>query len=381
MAQRRTGKIVTADPGVPGRLNSIGMGQAELDRLLAQFDVASGVCSPKRLYSRWRFNSPSVQMLLRHSSGMEIQIRVACRNLSCGGASVLHSAYVHTGSRCTLLLPRRGERPLPCAGAVVRCQHREGIVHELGIAFESPIRVRDFFGRGIVLDQFSFERVDPSKLQGCVLAVSDSAPQQELLGTLLAETGVRLTRVGSHAEALAEDLSAIDLILCDWSGPDGNADALLRQVRGMANSTPMLMVIPEMFDFAQVAAADVPAGFLRLPLQAETVHRALAEFMLAPAAETGAGRAEASEDDRPKTVPETILQLRQALEQHDAIGCYSLCLSVRDGASGMGLDHLAKLADLAALNLGNSLDLRAARPKVLALLAACDTIVARLSAA
>ncbi|MBK7404126.1 MAG: hypothetical protein IPJ41_05715 [Phycisphaerales bacterium] len=68
------------------------------------------------------------------------------------------------------------------------------------------------------------------------------------------------------------------------------------------------------------------------------------------------------------------------MELHDAIGCYSLCLSLRDGANSLSQEKLAKLADIAAMALGDSLDLKAAKPKVIALLAACDSLAGRSAA-
>ncbi|MBK7404125.1 MAG: PilZ domain-containing protein [Phycisphaerales bacterium] len=201
MESRRKGKIVAINSKAAGRLNSIGLSQSELDRLLTELDGDLSSPSPRRLYARWKFNSPSVQMLLKHSSGTEIPIRVACRNLSCGGASVLHSAYVHTGSLCTLMLPRRGGAAMPCTGKVVRCTHRQGTIHELGIAFDRPIRMREFFSEGTMLDRYSFENVDPSKLDGCLLVVSGSPLQQKSVGALLADTSVRIRAAASCAAA------------------------------------------------------------------------------------------------------------------------------------------------------------------------------------
>src|SRR3989337_1747869 len=65
----------------------------------------------KREFVRWPFRLTTARLrVVNPGAPTEQAFKVACRNISCSGISLLHSAYVHVGSPCTIELehPRRG---------------------------------------------------------------------------------------------------------------------------------------------------------------------------------------------------------------------------------------------------------------------------------
>ena len=81
---------------------------------------------------------PSSRRLFAKSS------RVCARNLSAGGFSCIHGGYLHPGSECQVVLPRReGGDPVAVNGTIVHCRHVEGSYHEVGIRFTEEIEPAD----------------------------------------------------------------------------------------------------------------------------------------------------------------------------------------------------------------------------------------------
>jgi len=375
MAQQR-GRVRISGTGTRSgeRINTVGLGERELDELFGAMDAPTSAAA-KRVFARWRFRDPSVVLLLRHASGTDLSIRVACRNLSCGGASVLHNAYVHLDTTCTLLLPRRGGAAVSIGGTVVRCIHKQGVVHELGIKFNLPIRVRDFCGTGPLVDRFSFENVHPASLTGTALVVSASDLQHRMLQGILRETQVKLRLAQSCAAALEENLGSVDIVIADWQLPDGRGDSLLMQLRAAGCSAPVVLAIPGSMDVSNHHDGVAPEAYLRLPLKGDEVLRALAEFLLMPQnPDHAVGTGAAPVEDPSAALREAVSSLGLAMGAGDGIGCYSVCINLREIAETTSLGQVSSLASQAALALGESLDLERAKPSLEALLGACRSI-------
>ncbi len=381
MANQKQGRIIKAGSRAGERLNTVGMTKRELDSMLCSWDVIQSSAT-NRVFTRWRYHSPSVKMLLKHTSGADLSIHVACRNLSCGGASVLHNAYVHTETPCTLMLPRRSGSLKSIVGTVLRCEHRQGVVHELGIRFNQPIRVRDYCGTGPLLDQYSFERVDPSRLAGTALIVSDSELQHRALERVLGKTQIRSRLARTCDAALEENLGSIDVVIADWILPDGEGHSLLTTIRSYGCTAPVILAIPEGMDVSAQRDGIAPEAYLRLPIKPDDVFRAMAEFLLMPKGSESTARGSGDQTNNLAVIlQEAIDSLTIGMSANDGIGCYSVCVNLRELAEKTSLGQVASLATQAANALGASLDLNAARVQIDALLVACKGIVSEAAAA
>jgi hypothetical protein len=372
MSGRTHGRYSGQPDGSNQRLNSIGMGPQELEALLRSLDSGAGG-SARRVFARRAFRAPSIEMRLRHLTGAEVSLRVACRNLSCGGAAVLHNSYVHCGATCTLVLPRRGGGESAVRGAVARCEHRHGVVHELGIRFDEEIRLSDFLAMGEPAEQFSYEQVDPQRLEGTLMVVSGSDLHQRTLAHFLGESRVRLREVRSCAEAKAEFDIDVDLILADWLLPDGEARTLLPELRSIGCAAPFVVAAPEKVPFRPEPGGPVPNARLKLPFCNEDVLRCLAEFLLAPGQATGTGPEAGGEviEGLNESLMEAARSLEVAIAGRDGIGCYSLCMTIQSLAESAGRTQLATVAAQAASALGGSLDVEVGINQLRTLIRAC----------
>lgn len=98
----------------------------------------SGANRAKRHHARERCFR-SVALVQIHKNGPVSQIALPVSDVSAGGVGLLHRAMMHLGTRCTLYILLDNGTRFQATGAVVRCEHVEGLVHEIGIQFDQPV--------------------------------------------------------------------------------------------------------------------------------------------------------------------------------------------------------------------------------------------------
>ncbi len=269
-----------------GRPNTLGLDRARLVPLLDRLDFTwgpedRGHNPPRRGFVRWPFRRETIELRLRHPGGSLATIRVACRNLSRTGMSVLHGAYVHPGTACTVLVPHPGPGAAPLEGRVVRCTHRSGLIHEVGIRFDRPIDVRRFIAQSPFSDAFCLESVDPSSLGGCVVYIDDSPSDHRIVRHLLRDTGVRLRAAETAREGLAMIEEGCDLILCGLRAADGPGLEVAKAARARGIRTPVIALVTEKTAPVRRAVIDVRAdAVLQKPPQQALLLRAIGEFLI-----------------------------------------------------------------------------------------------------
>jgi hypothetical protein len=69
---------------------------------------------------------------------------VRSRNLSSGGIGFIHGAYVHTDSRCRIIIKNLHGRVVCLEGVVRHCQYLCGTAHDVGVQFDTPIELTDY---------------------------------------------------------------------------------------------------------------------------------------------------------------------------------------------------------------------------------------------
>ena len=273
-------------PGVKARPtaskpNTIGLHQNALDALLTRMDGPPKPVPKRREFVRWPFRRESVPIRICHPGGSEVIIRLACRNISRGGMSVLHSAFVHVGSRCVLALPHIRKGPTPISGRIVRCEHRSGLVHELGIVFDQPINVRDFIPAESLEFRFSLERVPPGALQGTIIHLARSATERQLVRHALRDTSLGVRSVSTVEDLLAQVKLGCDLVLFELGGEIDEASRALEILTASAPHVRVVVIAPDNGDEWRTRAKELSAAVVvAKPLTAEAIVRVAAEFLL-----------------------------------------------------------------------------------------------------
>ncbi|MCB9840379.1 MAG: response regulator [Phycisphaeraceae bacterium] len=373
------------------RPNSVNLAGGDLEKLLTELDGkpgAQGDASKNRDFVRWNFRPQGVEMRIDQSGGTGISssstVKVACRNLSRGGMSIIHGSFIHVGSAVTIFLKNRESSMVPIAGSVVRCRHVKGMVHELGIKFNAPIDSREFVQRDPFSDCFSLERVDPAELTGCVVCVDDNPMDQKLVQHYLRGTQIRLRTATSKDEAMPLITEGCDLVLCDFNLGDHTVLDILKEVRSMGLQTPVIATTADTSALSREHLMEAQASALvAKPLTQSLLLRAIAEFLMVGNSQQSMRSTLDESDPNAALIDAFVQQARQfaerlekCLESDDAGAARTICLQIRGTAPMLGFATLGKLADAAVNAVTASGNVKESAVQVRSLVAACQRIQA-----
>ncbi len=367
-----------------GRPNTINLDQRALDELLNELDDSSSAESArKRDFLRWPFRQTSIRIRIAQSRGIESELEVACRNISCGGASVLHSSYIHPGSKVSLRLPLPAGGVESVEGVICRCCHVRGVIHEIGIKFGRRLDVGRFLPEDDETHRFSLEKVDPETLQGTVVHVDDSPMDRRLVQHYLRGTQIRLRQTDDVEEAIRWVMESCDMAFIDVDLGPGRPDgfSVVKRLRESGCQIPIVALTSDAENRPTSRADARVEAMLPKPITQEVILRALAEFILLGA---GSGPMHTSlSADHPNLalmdgfiadVRSSVASLRECIDKNDHARCRSICAGIVGTAPAMGFAGLASAAEKAvgALNAASSVAECAGALRTL--LAACDRI-------
>ncbi|USN99394.1 MAG: response regulator [Phycisphaeraceae bacterium] len=344
------------------RLNSLGLSHKQLNQVLDTFDTGSTASSAvDRKDARWPFRQASISVKIEHPGGSVVEVCMACRNLSRTGAGLLHSSFLHTGTRCVLIMPhpQLGDRPVQ--GEVVRCQHRGGVLHEIGVRFLTQIDVRGFVRPDPISELFSVERADPALIAGTVLLVEPSVLDTQIIRHFIRDTKVRLRVVESCDEAIDVARAGVDLIISEFRLGEWTGEDLTMRLRGENVATPIILCsadrgghVLELIDGRRAQA------YLSKPLTQEKLTRALAEFLTGnphaailsgPAPDVALLKAMKPELDRFATAIELAVRRSKPMD------VLSICMQLQSAAPTIGLADISPDLDAVVGQLSESMQL------------------------
>ena len=391
IVRQRIAPTSTNAPTAGQRPNSVNMTQHELERMLGELDRSQGdggAGRKDRDFVRWQFRPMGVELRVDQTGGGGVSssatVRVACRNISRGGISLLHGSFIHVGSAVTVFLRNREQSTVPIAGSVVRCRHVRGMVHELGIRFNLPIDTKEFVQRDPFSDCFSLERVDPAELSGCVVSVDDSQMDQKLVQHYLRGTQIRLRSASSKAEAMPLIMEGCDLVLCDYDLGNETLIDVLKEMRSSGLQTPVIAVTADTSALSRDRLLEAEASaFIAKPVSQALLLRAIAEFLMVDSTQQAMRSTLAESDPNAVLVDAFIQQARQyakrlqdCIAREDASSARSICLQIRGTAPMLGFAPLGKLADAAANAVTASMSVQESVVALRSLIAACQRIQA-----
>lgn len=349
-----------ANDSASARRNTLGLdvkGVRALSEKLEAMGAGGNLGALKREFVRWPFHRDRIPVLIEQPGGTHLALRLCCRNISRGGMSLFHNAFVHEGSKCMVRLPHPTHGDLDVQGKIARCKHRGGVVHEIGIKFDSPIDAKQFVSAGGESEFFSLEKVDAEKLAGSLLLVEPEKNDQKLFEHFMRRTRVRLRSVSSIKEAMATQKEPVDVVVVNFQLPDGTGLDLMNQMRAAGLHAPILMLTPDASRETRMELSAMRCdGLLSKPLTYDRVVRAIAEFL--GSAGDGAvddSRSSLRADDPSLSMLPWFLEelkriageLRKAVDSDNARECESLCMTLKGSAPSMGFSGMATTADRA----------------------------------
>ena len=216
------------------------------EEVLARMESRCGppVGANDRAAPRYHYPEPDIPMRVEHPQGGASQFLVYARNLSRHGISVLHNGFVHSDSKCQLLLPRCNEAPIAVVGEVRHCRLFSGSCHEIGIRFRSEVNPRDLIGPELEeIDAHRPPRKPKTTVKGTILVMESFAPDHLLLENHLSQAGLDTCLAETPGAGIdIVKTSRPDLILFGLSLCGSEGAATLRSIRQFGFDGPILVL-------------------------------------------------------------------------------------------------------------------------------------------
>jgi len=326
------------------RVNTIGIANRDLRELFNSMDAGDGKESvARRDFARWPFRHASIVLRMVHPGGTEVEIRVACRNLSRGGISLLHNGFAYPGTACRVLLPSLWGDFEEISGILCRCAHRKGTLHELGVKFTKQVDLSRYIDASQSGDFHSIERVKPESLKGRMLLVESCPPNQRIVHHYLRESAIKIVDVASAKEALEAMCEEFDLLLTNRALPDMSGTKLIAQIRTAGINTPAIIATSDRAAVVRDGYGDlINVGLITMPMTHELLLRAVAERLLLNPQRVG-------EQSKPRQAreldvnPELVAEMRRNAEKlreiasgKDIAAALTPCIMFRAIATSVG---------------------------------------------
>lgn len=333
------------------RENTLGSQGYRLDELLDELD-AKGGNSVNRSHQRWTFRNRSIRVVLTQSDGSEVMLQLAARNLSVGGVSLLHSAYVYPATKMTVDLPKINGKILRIEGVVTRCSHVRGVIHEVGVKFNEPINLHDFQESDPFAQTFSYENIDLTKLTGTIVHIDPSQIDRQIVRHMLKDTALSIRGCETLEEAKQYFEKGCDLILSEFNLPDSDGAMLTSLVRSEGHTMPVVIVSSstdkETLEMVRRASVDV---FIEKPIESGRLISAIAEYLAPDSAHQEQRPAGLDEGMRELaalfagSLSEKADKLDQAIEEADTDRILSISKQIKGSAMMLGFEKIGRIAD------------------------------------
>lgn len=351
---------------MPFQRNTLGVNSQVYLQLLKKLNDPDKMVRPKktlRTYTRLEYRDPYLELFLQTIDRSKRTIVVAARNISCSGISVLHSSYVYPGTFATAKLYKVDGTPLTISGRVIRCEHRGGIVHEIGIKFDVDIHVREFVRQDIHETVRVLEKIQPAQLMGKVCVVGDDREVLPDTQVFLKSTQLACEYIKTAQEALKTKLEDhLLLIACldvgEMTGPE-----FTKHLREHGFMRPIILVGQggdnAMKNHIRLSTAD---GYVISPIQEQDLLCTLGEYLLSKWSEKQLECArikpspEAEEGLR-NEIAKLGIQLDQHIRTQDPVHAYATCTKIRSAAPLLGMKSLRDLASKAGEALAGEGDM------------------------
>jgi CheY-like chemotaxis protein len=359
--------------------------QTERSKLLCRLDDGPAALPEhdRRRWKRWEYRVSDIAVIVSHPGGGAGRFLVCTRNLSNGGLSFIHGGYIHPGSECRVVLPRRDEPPLAVPGVVVHCRHLESSHHEIGVQFLEEVDATALLtSTGYAGLGGSTESVELPTLEGEALVVDQSTADQRLLTHHLSATGLGLMMVDTPGQALdAVRRQDFALVLCDLN-LELDAVRMIEQMRGAGFKGPIVVITAEQRVERLVKARDAGANeIIGKPYNPAYLASLLAEWLEASPVERPIFSTEETKPGMGELIVDFIegaqlnaQRLEKAVAEENTETARELLMGLMGSGSGYGFRALTEAARdaLTALDTGN--DLSAAASSIRRLISVCGRL-------
>lgn len=334
---------------------------------------------------------PRLPLRLLGRKVAQVTYLVKPRNLSTTGFGFLYGSFLYPGSRCEVTLTTLEGLAIPVPGTIRRCVHLHGKVHEVGVAFDYAINLREFI---------QIDEPEPSdqevavQLTGRLLYLDANARQRELMRLMLGRLGVDVVMMDNAGEALQLiEASAFDMVITDGRLTDLPATDFVQAVRISGYEKPVVLLTADERDSTVAQAKEAGAdAVLPRPFHAMQLNTLLGSYLRsapsAPAprsadAEPVVSTFWADREMRPLILSfldglsSQVRALRASMgDMRDTAAIEQLCLDIKGGSGSFGFPQISALAREVFESVSDGADAAAVKASVEALTRLCESACA-----
>lgn len=365
-----------------GRINTLGLSIADLAALLKRLDEADQAASAKhRRFKRRQFRLASLEMEVHHAGGVPTKLSVVCRNISSGGAALLHNSFLHLGTKVVLNFRNAARGSVSITGKVAHCSHVRSLVHQLGIKFEQPIKPADFLQLDPLEDWFTLENVKDDEMRGCIVLAGTSDMEAKLVQSYLTGTDVRLRCAADQATAISQAAEGADLIIVDPDQKKLDVGTFMDGAAGAGLATPIIVVTARGPDERRKILENfAPGAVLAKPLTRDVFARALGEFLIVGRSAASTVSSIRQDDEKIALLPEFVrslnasaTDLRDLLARNELDATQAICSQIASAAPAMGFAGIGALAEQAIRSLTQTRSVESSKAAIQRVVGACES--------
>lgn len=362
------------------RNNTLNLSPDRLHALMDELDAMSDRPNARRVHSRLGFRQQAIDVEVIQPSGGSVGFCVACRNISRGGMSVLHSAYMHLGTKCRVKLEHLRDGPQWIDAQVVQCRHVTGRAHDVGLKFSQEIDISHFVKIDPLDAHYSLERIDPDKLEGRVLLITASDIDRKLIEVYLSETSLRMVHVAEYGQAEKELQQPFNLVLIDFDRDPVEAARALHDMRTRGLPMPVVAISGDKSESTRQIIRDSKVSALIVkPVDKLTLLRALAEFIVLGRQIDNTTQPQTQSDPSLKALADLFAEdlqkfaaeLEQGVEKDDEKSVRYICARIRGTGPLLGHSVVAEAANKVLMLLDQEGSLSSAATSVQTLVYLC----------
>ncbi|MEM1422687.1 MAG: response regulator [Planctomycetota bacterium] len=274
--------------------------------------------SSKRTSKRWSMQQQKAVVTVMEEGGVRRNVSIVPRNLSGQGIGFFHGGYMHIGTPCVVTLRTTKGYPRSHKGKIVRCIHKKGRLHEVGVTFDEEISPREYFIDAGDAPLFNSEAVEVERLSGSAMVVVGSNAEQSLIGEYFKSSGMTLTHANTGGEALGSLAEADpDMIFADSALEDMGWKDFVEKLRENGFVGPIVLLSAVKDQSVRISALTAGASeVIFKPLNASIFHRAAAEYLVTSKGSTNALQPMICELDTGAIDREVITQYIDELQDH-----------------------------------------------------------------
>lgn len=263
--------------------------------------------------------------------------------------SVLHSNFIYPGTSISGHLRKCDGSLHPVRGKICRCNHRGGVVHEIGIQFDQQIIIQEFINSDINESVRSLETVNPTDLEGKILFVGTDPSVTPFVREYLIKTNLNFGFDDTAKEATDRNLSEYDLICVSLDAGTLSGPEFIRCARDSGYNKPIILCgraqNEQIKQQIRLSTADM---FLPIPITENALLCALGEYLVTRWSENKLKHIRNNVDlNSIDGLHDDLIELANTLDTQlksaDSVDVYITCTKIRNISTILGMKSLHNL--------------------------------------